>query len=97
MLNFGGQAKELWYDGGEKMFLGKMILESRQFSNSIFWFSSLVSKQSNVKMVYSELAHAGAEMVKTFPMGQGNKSSRVIAWTFLRSKQQSAWVAARWQ
>ncbi len=97
VLNFGGQPNELVYDGGEKMFLGKMILESVQFATSVFWFTSLVSKQTNLKMAYSELDHAGATQVKTFPMGQGNKSSRVIAWTFLTPAQCKVWVESRWQ
>ncbi len=97
LLNFGGQPNELVYEGGEKMFLGKMILESVQFATSVFWFTCLVSKQTNLKMAYSELEHAGATQVKTFPMGQGNKSSRVIAWTFLTPAQSKVWVESRWQ
>jgi 23S rRNA (adenine1618-N6)-methyltransferase len=96
-LNFGGHPNELWYEGGEKMFLGKMILESVKFSSSVFWFTSLVSKQTNLKMAYSELEHAGATLVRTFPMGQGNKSSRVLAWSFLNPAQRKVWVESRWQ
>ncbi len=96
VLNFGGHPSELWYEGGEKMFLGKMILESVQYATSVFWFTSLVSKQGNLKMAYSELEHAGAEQVKTFPMGQGNKASRIIAWTFLNPAQRKVWIESRW-
>jgi 23S rRNA (adenine1618-N6)-methyltransferase len=29
-------------------------------------------------------------------MGQGNKTSRIIAWTFLTIEQQRKWVNERW-
>jgi 23S rRNA (adenine1618-N6)-methyltransferase len=29
-------------------------------------------------------------------MGQGNKTSRIIAWTFLSPDQQRQWVNTRW-
>lgn len=95
--NFGGQANELWYEGGEKMFVGTMIMESKHFAKSVFWFSTLISKQSNLKMAYAELDHIGATEIKTIPMGQGNKSSRVVAWTFFSPAQTKAWVEGRWQ
>src|SRR5690606_20586521 len=40
-LNFGGQAAELWTEGGELEFIRKMILESSQFRNQVFWFTTL--------------------------------------------------------
>lgn len=97
VLNFGGNNNELWCEGGEKHFIGNMILQSRDFATSCFIFSTLVSKQSNLKMVYAELSHAGAIDVKTIPMGQGNKSSRLVAWTYLKPLQQKLWVKSRWQ
>ena len=97
ILNFGGHANELWYEGGEKLFIARMISESKQFAQTVFWFSTLVSKSSHLKMVYAELEYAGAEDVKTIPMGQGNKSSRVVAWTFLTPSQRKIWIDSRWQ
>ena len=96
ILNFGGHANELWCEGGEKLFIAKMIAESKQFAQTVFWFSTLVSKSSHLKMVYSELQYAGAEDVKTILMGQGNKSSRVVAWTFLSKEQQQIWISTNW-
>ena len=97
ILNFGGHANELWCEGGEKLFIARMIAESKQFAQTVFWFSTLVSKSSHLKMVYAELEYAGAEDVKTIPMGQGNKSSRVVAWTFLTPSQRKIWIDSRWQ
>ena len=63
---------------------------------SCFWFSSLVSKESNLRAVYSELKHFKAIEVVTLPMGQGNKTSRVVAWTFLTPEEQIKWKKDRW-
>ncbi len=95
-LNFGGQNTELWCEGGEQKFVEHMIRESRQFSTSCFWFSSLISKESNLGYAYKALVKAEAFDVKTIPMGQGNKISRIIAWTFLGKEQQQKWVSERW-
>ncbi|MCF6213704.1 MAG: 23S rRNA (adenine(1618)-N(6))-methyltransferase RlmF [Flavobacteriaceae bacterium] len=96
-LNFGGQNAELWCDGGEKKFVHNMIRQSKKFADSCFWFSTLISKQSNLKSVYESLKNANAIEVRTIPMGQGNKTSRIVAWTFLTSKQQKEWKQSKWQ
>ena len=95
-LNFGGQNNELWCKGGEITFIRDMIRQSKQFSESVFWFSTSVSKQSNLNTVYQELEKANAFDVKTIPMAQGNKTSRVVAWTFLDQEEQKNWVKERW-
>ena len=81
-LNFGGKNHELWTDGGEKGFVQKMINESKRFAKSCLWFSTLISKQSNLNSIYKTLKKAEATKVKTIQMGQGNKTSRIVAWTF---------------
>ncbi|RLD41707.1 MAG: 23S rRNA (adenine(1618)-N(6))-methyltransferase RlmF [Bacteroidetes bacterium] len=96
ILNFGGQNAELWYEGGERKFVRNMIRESKKFADSCFWFSSLISKQSNLKSVYEALKNAEASEVKTIPMGQGNKTSRIVVWTFLSKEQQKEWRNKRW-
>ena len=95
--NFGGKNNELWCEGGEKIFIENMILQSKEFSASCFWFSTLVSKQSNLQSIYKALQKVKATEVKTIPMGQGNKISRIVAWTFLDKKQQKSWVELRWE
>ena len=96
ILNFGGQNKELWRKGGEKKFLHDIVSQSKEFATSCFWFSSLVSKQSNLSAVYSLLEYEKAIEVKTIAMGQGNKKSRIVAWTFLKPEQQRKWMDSRW-
>ncbi len=96
-LNFGGTNNELWYDGGEERFVRNMIHQSKKFGKSCFWFSTLISKQSNLKGVYKVLKQAKAVKVETIPMGQGNKTSRIVAWTFLTEDEQKSWKNTRWK
>ena len=95
--NFGGTHNELWCECGERKFILGMVRESKKFSNSIFMFSTLVSKQSNIKAIRMALEQAEAKQIKTIPMGQGNKSSRIVAWTFLKKEDQENWVSTRWK
>ena len=95
-FNFGGQNNELWYNGGERKFVLEMIRESKKFGTSCFWFSTLVSKQSNLKAIEKALEDIEASKTKILPMGQGNKSSRIVAWTFLNTEEQQEWKNKRW-
>lgn len=74
-----------------------MIKESKKFATNCFWFSTLVSKQSNLKGVYKALEAIGATAVKTIPMETGNKSTRIVAWTFLSKEVQKEWKVTRWK
>ncbi len=94
-LNFGGQANELWTPGGEELFIHNMIHESRQFSNSCYWFSTLVSKESILQSVFKAFRRAKVKEYKTIEMTQGNKKSRFVSWTFLDDKQRKLWQESR--
>jgi len=96
ILNFGGQNGELWCKGGEQRFIRDMIRQSKFFAASCFWFSTLVSKQSHLKNVYDALKTEEAIEVKTIQMGQGNKSGRIVAWTYLTREEQEKWRMTRW-
>ncbi|MBP8203122.1 MAG: 23S rRNA (adenine(1618)-N(6))-methyltransferase RlmF [Pseudomonas sp.] len=96
VLNFGGQAAELWCKGGEAAFVSQLIKESVAVGQQVLWFSSLISKASNLPMVYSALKNAGALQVKTVEMAQGQKQSRFVAWTFQTPEQQQRWRQERW-
>jgi 23S rRNA (adenine1618-N6)-methyltransferase len=97
VLNFGGRDNELWCDGGEEKFVRNMILQSKKFAGSCFCFSTLISKESNLKSVYRILEQAEAFGVETIVMGQGNKISRIVVWTFLSTDEQSHWKNTRWK
>lgn len=81
-LNFGGQKAELWCPGGEMFFISKMIKESKEYKDQVNWFTSLVSKQDNIWPLKKEIKRTGARSIKVIEMSQGNKISRIIAWSF---------------
>ena len=91
-LNFGGQNNELCYAGGEIKFVDNMIHQSKQFADSCLWFSTLISKEYYLKGIYSALKRIDSFEVKTIPMSQGNKTSRIVAWTFLNVEHQKEWM-----
>lgn len=96
-LNFGGKNNELWCQGGEEAFVRKMIEQSAQLPLSCFWYSTLVSKKSNLAGVYRLLKNINAFDIKTIDMAQGQKVSRIVAWTFLNEVQQKNWRMKRWK
>jgi 23S rRNA (adenine1618-N6)-methyltransferase len=97
VLNFGGQTSELWCKGGEVAFISKMIEESANIKEQCLWFTSLVSKSENLPAIYSVLKKVGAISIKTINMSQGNKISRLVAWTFLSETQHIQWSLKRWK
>ncbi len=97
VLNFGGQTSELWCKGGEVTFISKMIEESANIKQQCLWFTSLVSKSENLPAIYSVLKKVGAISIKTINMSQGNKISRLVAWTFLSETQHIQWSLKRWK
>ena len=96
VLNFGGQNAELWCAGGEAAFIRRMVQESARRPRSCYWFTTLVSKKETLPGVYRALQTAGATAVRTLAMAQGQKKSRLVAWTFLTPAQQETWRKTRW-
>jgi 23S rRNA (adenine1618-N6)-methyltransferase len=90
-LNFGGQHAELWCKGGEEAFLNNMIFQSVHVAQQCLWFTSLISKKTTLPSVYRALNKVKAFDVKTIDMSQGQKVSRIVAWTFLDEQQQKNW------
>lgn len=96
VLNFAGINHEIIVDGGEYQFIQNMIRESKKFSQNCYWFTTLVSKQANLKGVLIALEKIEARQIKTIALGTTNKSSRIVAWTFLSREEQKAWRETRW-
>ncbi|HEX7455743.1 MAG TPA: RlmF-related methyltransferase, partial [Gallionella sp.] len=94
-LNFGGQGAELWCQGGEEAFVCRMIVESAEVN--CMWFTALISKSASLPGVYRALKKAGVQDYRTIEMAQGQKKSRIVAWTFQDESQQRAWRMARWR
>lgn len=93
VLNFGGQNNELWCEGGEIRFVTQLINESAQYANQTLWFTSLVSKASNLAALEAVLKKTGAAAVRVIEMGQGQKQSRMLAWSFHDDAARQAWRA----
>ncbi len=81
LLNFAGQSNELWCKGGEIAFIKKMIKQSVDYKKQVLYFSTLVSKQENLKTIYKLLKRFDAKY-QTIEMKQGNKTTRVVVWSF---------------
>ena len=96
-LNFAGISNEIICEGGEYQFIQNMIKESKKFSKNCYWFSTLVSKQSNLKGIYKSLENIEAKQTRRIPMATGNKSSRIVAWTFLSKEEQKEWRETKWE
>lgn len=90
VLNFGGQASELWCDGGELAFVRRMIVESAARPGLCRWFTTLVSKSTHLPRLFQLLQEVKAVDVKTLEMTHGQKKSRILAWTFTRAAGPSA-------
>jgi len=82
ILNFSGTSKELWYEGGEKKFILDMIKESKAYAHACDYFTTLVSKESNLRAIHQTLRDQKVKISKQIEMGQGNKRSRIIVWGF---------------
>jgi 23S rRNA (adenine1618-N6)-methyltransferase len=79
-LNFGGQANELWTDGGELAFLRQMIKESVDYASQVGWFTTLVSKKGYLKIAEIEFSRIGITDTRIIGIGQGGKLRRVLCW-----------------
>lgn len=81
-LNFGGQANELWCNGGEALFLKRMIKQSALFKKQVGYFTSLISKRETLPKVEKQLSKLKASY-KVIPMEHGNKKTRILVWSFI--------------
>ena len=97
VLNFGGQGAELCCEGGEEAFVCRMIEESMRYRDHCLWFTTLISKSASLPGVYRAIKYAGAIDNRTIDMAQGQKKSRIVAWTFLDVQQRQAWRVKRWE
>jgi 23S rRNA (adenine1618-N6)-methyltransferase len=81
-LNFGGKRNELITPGGEKMFILNMINQSQEFATNVHWFTTLVSKDTTLPFLTKRLEHLPIKDSRIMEMTQGQKKSRLLAWTF---------------
>ncbi|WP_336689962.1 MULTISPECIES: 23S rRNA (adenine(1618)-N(6))-methyltransferase RlmF [unclassified Chryseobacterium] len=91
ILNFGGQQSELWCEGGELAFITNMIHESALYSSQVLWFTCLVSKKENLSKLTSLIKNIKAADHRIIEMSQGQKISRILAWTFVDLNKHKDW------
>lgn len=95
--NFAGHGRELFCPGGEAAFVHQLVEESASIKERCLWFTSLVSKEDNLPAVYRSFKEVGVSASRTLEMTQGQKKSRVVAWTFLDAKAHALWRSRRWR
>ncbi|HLP08955.1 MAG TPA: 23S rRNA (adenine(1618)-N(6))-methyltransferase RlmF [Opitutaceae bacterium] len=81
-LNFGGRPAELWCPGGEVGFLSRLIAESADFRTQVRWFTALVSSRDSLQPLRRALAAVRPAEIRVVDMAQGQKRSRLLAWTY---------------
>ena len=96
-LNFGGRGAELWCPGGERVFVRRLIAESAKLHHRCLWFTSLVAKRESLPAIRTALQQARVVESRTLELKQGQKTSRIVAWTFFAPAEREAWRAERWQ
>lgn len=94
-LNFGGGGTELWCNGGERGFIKTMIEQSTQIPRRVLWFTTLLSKADNLTPIQAVLKKAKAVDTRIIDMAQGQKQSRIVAWSFLSAGERSKWARER--
>lgn len=92
-LNFSGQKAELYCDGGELQFISTMIKESASVKEQVLWFTTLVSKQKHLVQLTQQLTKLGITEHQVIAMSQGQKTSHILAWSFLPQAQHHTWFA----
>jgi len=95
-MNFGGVFTEICFKGGEEAFLTHMIEQSGLFAYNCLWFTSLVSKSTNLPIMYDLLNKGLVSDIKTITLNHGNKTSRLVAWTYLDEEERGEWRRKRW-
>ena len=94
-LNFGGGGTELWCNGGERGFVKTMIEQSTQIPKRVLWFTTLLSKADNLTPIQAVLKKARVVDTRIIDMAQGQKQSRIVAWSFLSAGERSKWARER--
>ncbi|MFC4636107.1 23S rRNA (adenine(1618)-N(6))-methyltransferase RlmF [Dokdonia ponticola] len=79
--NFGGISNELWCNGGEALFVKRMIKQSVAFKKQVGHFTTLISKNEHLPKLTKQLNKLDA-FHTIVNMEQGNKKSRILIWNF---------------
>ncbi|XP_058191215.1 uncharacterized protein LOC131308320 isoform X3 [Rhododendron vialii] len=79
----GGTLEEMVCPGGEEAFISRIIQDSFELKQSIRWYTSMVGRKSNMKILMSKLREVGVTVVKTTEFVQGQTCRWGLAWSFM--------------
>ncbi|KAE9447389.1 hypothetical protein C3L33_20732, partial [Rhododendron williamsianum] len=79
----GGTPEEMVCPGGEEAFISRIIQDSFELKQSIRWYTSMVGRKSNMKILMSKLREVGVTIVKTTEFVQGQTCRWGLAWSFM--------------
>ncbi|XP_057493566.1 uncharacterized protein LOC130779054 [Actinidia eriantha] len=79
----GGTPEEMVCPGGEEAFISRIIQDSVQLKQSFRWYTSMVGRKSNLKVLVSKLREVGVTIVKTTEFVQGQTCRWGLAWSFM--------------
>ncbi|KAL6050980.1 Methyltransferase-like protein 16 [Balamuthia mandrillaris] len=68
--------------GGEFQFIKQMIQDSLRYRNRIRWYTSMLGRKVDVKLLEKELVASGIVNIRTTTFYQGKTARWGIAWTF---------------
>lgn len=83
----GGTAEEMVCPGGEQAFITHIIEDSVSLKDSFRWFTSMVGRKANIKLLVSKVREAGASVVKTTEFVQGQTARWGLAWSFIAPRK----------
>ncbi|KAI8533162.1 hypothetical protein RHMOL_Rhmol11G0275300 [Rhododendron molle] len=79
----GGTLEEMVCPGGEEAFISRIIQDSFELKQSIRWYTSMVGRKSNMRILMSKLREVGVTIVKTTEFVQGQTCRWGLAWSFM--------------
>lgn len=78
----GGTWAEMVYPGGEEGFITRIIEDSTQLKEQMHWFTTMVGRKVNLKVLILELRKKGVRMLRTTEFVQGRTCRWGLAWSF---------------
>ncbi|XP_031126646.1 uncharacterized protein LOC116028928 [Ipomoea triloba] len=84
-----GTTEEMVCPGGEQAFITRMIDDSVKLRQSFRWYTSMIGRKANMKVLESKLWEVGATVVKTTEFVQGQTCRRGLAWSFVLPTKKS--------
>ncbi|KAI3891988.1 hypothetical protein MKW92_017528 [Papaver armeniacum] len=79
----GGTPAEMVCPGGELAFISRIIEDSAVLKQSFRWYTSMVGRKINLKLLTSKLREVGVSVVKTTEFVQGHTCRWGLAWSFI--------------